>query len=500
MLRPAVAAFAAALTLLVPAASAGISLDEKLVKVEVDDSYADHCLVQALGVCEFSGTADPTNPANSNLDAYDRFYFAGVATNPGAVGLGSSSLDQEYYVDGSSLWLPDPVIPLLTATYNGSLDGGSALPVGVRMSESNVTLLYDLVTTDGSLDPSWVAFPYAHGSGLQYDRLGPWNVAEGNDTRSYEEQARDPPCRYTPDSGTCDDASNATISAAETVTPTVRVGAEIDQAEVATNASLLQPRGNLTSAAPSEDQGFFGDASAAPLPAGRDAAAPRAARAQPMLQAAGTPRDAPQVVVPPPTPLPLKPESDAQAPESPHAPLAVIAVAAATSTLLLIVAAVLYSRFANKSDALRNPRRLEILGIVAAQPGVSPSDVATRMGVTRNAVMHHAYIMQEHGIIQIAVRSHQTFLLPVGAASEKALMLRSKAAVCAIEALRASPAGLTRAELASRMGAIAKRTRNHSIAKLVALGIVDQATRGVDEVLVLRDAHGAGQRSSSVAV
>ena len=158
-------------------------------------------------------------------------------------------------------------------------------------------------------------------------------------------------------------------------------------------------------------------------------------------------------------------------------------------------------RLRSRDDILACATRKALLDAIRASPGVGATDLGRRFGFTRNGVMHHVDVLGRLGLVHVVRCNGKAFLFPPGAApaARPARLARAyERARPLLEGLARAPEGLTRESMHELLGEDApRRSRNHLIGRLVALGVVRSAGEGDRFVLAGEDRGNARQEPIS---
>ena len=119
------------------------------------------------------------------------------------------------------------------------------------------------------------------------------------------------------------------------------------------------------------------------------------------------------------------------------------------TTLLLLLLASLYSRF-QRHTLLLSPARAALHAAIVRAPGSTIGDLSAATGLRRGAIVHHAQMLEKHGLVASRHDGlHRRFHPPGGAAPEpRPPTPKERRILVALE--ESGP--LTQAELAQRLG------------------------------------------------
>src|SRR5581483_1702005 len=455
-------------------ASAGGSVNATGASVEVRDGFQD-CSQQTTHFCEYN-VSNGNDPANATIDAYQRIDFVGVTVDSTAVNrlLGSHVVGrQSVQINGNSTYLPNPLLPMVSEAWteiDAQRRGRSLLDV--EMSRENVSLVYPMIryNTSEPIGWNWLAFPYPDDGGIGYDRIGPYNAPEGNSTDGYLEQDQRLLCDYPGIDTYCNPVVGETRETFTATAPNVIVGAEFY------NASISVREGNVSNATyywTGSDWVFYPRYDSGNLPR-------IVFDSTPFIHQNWTftpPTDQRPMI--PPKAAPTRGTTGPQS-ESEHTVpnWTVAVVAAAAGALLLAAAAVLYSRFTSKNALLASKSRQELLALIDAHPGISPSEAAAKMGCRRNNIMHHARVLEKAAFIKIVATNGRAFFYRSGQeVPPQEIAVAHPVAQAILRRIRdGGPA--TMQELLAACGDTPQRTCYYHVARLVNAGLLTVETVG----------------------
>lgn len=461
-------------------ASAGGSLDAGPVQVVVQDARGASCDEPIAGWCLANATLSD-DPRGDYVDASQHVSYVGVGTDWGLLPPGPRSAlpDESVAARGEDGHVPNPVVPLVAENWAQS-PLGPGLP-GIFMmfiSPDNVTFQYNVVDGSSPDHPvKWNTFEvdWAHdGYGVSYDQVGPVGAPWDGDTDGDLHAAARANCIGPRDTDECRASTNSTTDQVTQSTPDADLGFEFHSVQVTTNASRLE---SLAASIPGAYAPVRYDPyQATPAPSrletdpgvsGLPQVAPRAAPSAP----ATAPRASPDA------PLHLSAGETSLVAQHPSAAALVTVFAAAA---FAVAASALYSRFQTRQDALVSETRRRILEEVAARPGVSPAEIGHRVGLTRNAILHHVRVLERMRLVAIERVEGKVLLHLSGQRldARDALAQRTKARGLLLDALRAAPEGLTSAELAKAFPHVPRRTLDHSLTRLAEDGLAAQVGEG----------------------
>lgn len=457
---------------LLPGAAADAEIEGPVV-VRVDDQRPADCTPTAVEAClvkapQTRSLGDETVDLHSSVRRID------VAANPAHVARAAGFLPvYAMTLEGNSSYVSFALVETaidLYATVPQDRPARDAL--GLQFDREAVAVYYygpsrkeeglgnrSLGMSLENDDGGWVA----------YDGLGPMNSGAVTST---DIQAGPLPlmvCDFADRSQGCYNTTLAMQERYNQTTPNVIVGFEWDAVTLATDPSALPPDvaavTNETTpepqTAPRRDDSLALWARPGPRDGGRTPDVPAELATPGLVQ--GPP-------VPPPASLDV---AIAGAPEAPPTPLPTILAIGAGLGLSLVVSA-LYSRFASKHALLAHPVRAAVMAQVAARPGTSSLALQKTLNLNRSTLLYHLRLLEREGCVRLAsvnqsLRVHLPGQAPAGRV-EPELEHPTRGQV--LSALVSAPRGLTRAELHAALPSMPLRTRNHTIARLKALGLI----------------------------
>lgn len=134
-----------------------------------------------------------------------------------------------------------------------------------------------------------------------------------------------------------------------------------------------------------------------------------------------------------------------------------------------------YSRL-GRSKVTEDPRRQAILALLAQRPGLTPAEIAKRLGIPRTSTLHHLAVLRTHELVRSFREGRRTLYARCGQKIEEAEIQRravldvpARAAV--LEALAAHQRPLTQKEIAESLG-LPRRTVAHHLQLLARRGLV----------------------------
>lgn len=465
-----------------PLAAAGIDVAIGPARIEVVDDRADECFVRKVCPVDVTGA-----PGKTTVDTEQRIEHATVTTDFGELRAAAGGFwllpDQSVAIEREDLYVDRPrQSPYVVFNL---LPLGPQNPVwfeGRQTSFSMYCKEHGLPASRKCVDEEEGYRLAVLDTGKDNDTTG----AGGNEWRFYfydiypipssdyygwytHKEARNYGCQG---ASFCHDTLNVSSAAYNATAPDVQTGFRMKHAQLATDPSLLIDLDALPLRA----------SSAAPVRQGQATAPPSTValeRAPPTLSD-DAPEGAPEPASPAPAPqarsadLVVSRSSSLDVVEPAAPRWAYVVAGTAAGLLLLALAVALYSRFNNREDALRNATRGRILAIVRSEPGLILSEVAARIGLTRNGVAHHAQVLAGMGLVRLERRESRVHLFPGEPPSpewERATLARLLGDDPVLSLLRHEP-GLTRREIHARLAHIPLRTRNHRLRRLSELGAI----------------------------
>ena len=460
--------------------------DPPLIHVVVEDRLGDDCEPEVTGACVANVTTPDDSIGNITVDAHHDLRYAGVAmdasTIEDAAGQDLPLPEESVGIDFSNFFVPYPIFRAADAVDDGVpwLDERHRLSV----ADEGITLRYH---APSFADPSgeagnqtfWVMTFEERGVGYDGFRLvnapGPWvSDRELNNLHLCEQTHY----RDAFGGNECWDRASSNADAMKSATPSLIVGLHFGQAEVATDPAQLHVPANR---APQPAESVLLRKSSWPSHDARTLER----LPQPPEPASPTGEPAPAQGRPAPVAPPEDPPSPASVTTVQQTAPAELAWAraatlAACAMLLGLVAGALYSRFYTRRDILASPARSKLRDLVLAEPGINLTLAAQRLGLTLNAVHHHARFLSKAGMLAVVAERHRVFLYPTSTSidrpPETAFLRRPIESDDIVRLLAASPRGLTRSEIRDLLPGIPERTRNYRLKRLLTLGIVRTVT------------------------
>ncbi|HWG90604.1 MAG TPA: hypothetical protein VNZ52_07110 [Candidatus Thermoplasmatota archaeon] len=471
-------------------AVADSSADLWVITVEVEDSHAEDCHLEAPPACPASLEGQATNPGNATLDAYQGIEYVGVAVDLTVLAPGLPR--EERTLRGRDLAVDNPFLPAVTETWNQTGLNHGLLGYGLRLTANGTTVAYPGVSVwepERGFATQRLVLRYGNGHGIQYDRVGPFNTPKGNSTDNAWKDTTRVGCDLTP-AEACSRFGEAASEHWYRATPDLRYGLEFHEVEAATDADLLR------SATPD-------DTPPGPMPLPEE---PRSTEASPPVHLAPSPGWSPEGVAAtfpkpppqeghpapperaPPQRLPVSRPSSAsvftQGPPEPVPPRLDLGLLAATSLMVMWALSGLYTRFETAREAMRSEQRQRLLHLLSVRPGVAWMDAARALGISRNALGHHVSILQRtKSVVVVRVNRGRFLYLPSHPPSDRTAVWNVHTASHVqrriLLALQGAPEGLTRADLYARLSDVPSRTRRHALGRLLKEGVLQcDAPRG----------------------
>lgn len=469
-----------------PTSTGSATLDTGIAIVRVENALGNSCDPAIGSACVADVDGSPTDPGSMIIHTRQQIRYVGIATNVSSFPLLGEVPDQNVTLRGRDLALEHGVIRGAHETYRGTLPNpplnGTA---GLVLGPDNFTAYY---VGPAPYDPTGPATYYEPGytydekeaGWIGYEHLGPFNANIHAHT-DLEWDNLPGWCAFLSDVPDCTLVLDALASLGKSSTPDVYYGFEWEDVQVATDPEFLSDPGA------SERR-----PTASALLLSRNATGTHGPPRRAPVDAQGPSEQGPYVpgpmLIPPTAPLGPEPpgsSSRLQATamtDAESVPLLLLA-ATATATILLALAALFYSRFSRPEQLLKNENRKAILELLGACPGLNPTEIASRLGLARNAVIHHLNMLERSGAIVILPtdgRSTTVFLRSAEMPHPRmAAVLYHPIRGRFVHALREAPAGLSREEFHQRLHDIPARTRNHTLQSLIASRVME-ATTGTD--------------------
>lgn len=446
-------------------AGASSDLDAGVAAFRMEDRFGRDCIAPVDGNCFFDADLG-AEPGAASVDAFQRIESVRVSTDFSAARQIVGSLwllpDESLVLHGPELYVRHPAFRMATETWNSAPDdlvAGS--PYRPALSPDNVTLHYFGPSAHEASAPprdrTW-SMEYGREQGVRYESVGPYNVQGNDSTDSYLEEAEGA-CF---DSTDCHEVAHEVVLTVHDFAPNVMFGLEFYDVEVNINSTAGALVGKASQAG--------GDWKSAP---GTE------------LRSVGKSKAQGNVNVTPFPPFPVNPAPSSWSPqetsvsraraapfngqEAPPAedPHVLAVVAAVTAALVILVA--LYAKLRGRKEILGAQARRRLLELAGQRPGITMSQAAHQMGLSWNAVAHHARVLQRIQALRLVKSNRRICLYVAGAvprtATEEALENPVRGRL--VRALVASPEGLTRKELHGILAETPKRTRNHALRQMV---------------------------------
>src|SRR5438552_1184890 len=130
---------------------------------------------------------------------------------------------------------------------------------------------------------------------------------------------------------------------------------------------------------------------------------------------------------------------------------ALVRLDALVSTMGSVAFFGLYTRFQTRASVLANPTRAHIAQATIERPGLTATQLAQEVGLSRGAMRHHIRTLEKAGLVRLVTVGHEGRLYPPAAvpknvAVEGALRHPLRAAIMRLVAERGNK-GLSRREL-----------------------------------------------------
>lgn len=474
------------LAAMLPGAGASSTIDGGLVVIRVEDQHGYGCHVPLAGACVFNVTSPTSELGDTTIDASQTLRYVGVATNlsmfKDAIGDAWIVPDADVTVFASEVYIPNPFFRMGVDTWRNTVGGTwPSEKNGVRLDEGGITIQCECPgTADGGAPTEWRNRSYTPGPWgskcITYDRVAPCNaynstsldfVVNGNAERlcTFEELP-------------CDDLLLPGIQAAQSQTPNVAAGVQYEEAQLTTDPSNLEM--DAQHKHPSHpailDRAYrtpgtaldFGIRGRAPLfPWSEDPPSP----------AGGPTPDRPS----------LGPDEDSPASQTKALQqgiqrrdvLALAAVTAFASIMVLLTSLFLYSRFSSKSELLASPLRQKLLGLVEATPGIHLRQLSEELGLTRQAVARHVHLLRRAGLVRVVedgwrTRVYATGTVPPSSSQHAEPEGHRPNCELVLSLLRASPEGLPRAGVHDALKHLPRRQRNRILKHLLDARLIQE--------------------------
>lgn len=464
-----------------------------LFTVMIDNGHRSDCIETASGLCLAGMQGDGIGELY--IDASQRFRRVGVIADPESVDPRLALLpDGGLVMDGSDFALDNPIFVLYHENI-GILRGPDPLsPLAFTIDEEGVWVWIpwtDPMAGDPHLGFERRGMAHGNGTGVQYDRIGPFNdlpVKTASDYQVANWLACDP---YLP----CLPAQAPIVKAYQDATPNIWTDLRFDEVGAGSNRSIFKE----DAATPKGGSSHYGGRS----PSFPDEADPR--KATPFGMLWGEPgiterdilQDEPLPRTDPSTPKPPIRQADPDASE-PNAS-SLLATAAAAFVLAVILAA-LSSRFRSREDALQHEGRQRILKLVEERGPQSVSQIARAMGHDRTTILYHARILARTGAAEL--RPHGRALLvslPRQALPSADPLGGMRAARDLVAHIERAGGRVLRARLHELAAHIPQRSRNAALRELAARGVIACRLEDGAEIVALATDARASREGPSAA-
>lgn len=400
--------------------------------------------------------------------------------------------DSRLVIRGSDLFVDHPVLLILSERVNQAprttVNGEDYYAV---WTSDNLTVYWHGPSASNRqvTGDQWWSLEH-NNDGIGYARQGPHNAPRGNSTDNYAIQSAEA-CHFVEDSeAACREEYNETVLQPQrNLTPDVRFGVEIYDAEMATDPSLLEGkrgressvndtpfRYNVTQRSQSEPVRTHEDTNIS-------------AALTPLSVELDPPRLDPEAPVDPELP-PSEPLAPPLTPPDEPVPLA--AVAAAAISIMILAALAAYSRFRHDPERLLSPPRRLIMELVKTKPQTEVAEVQKVLDVTRNGAIYHLRQLERAGMLKINREGPRRYVTARGAPAvsrgQPSVVKRHPRAHHLLETVAAAGSeGVTRSHLHSIHANVPKRTRNYLISKLIASGLLIETAETSGWRLRIRD-------------
>lgn len=458
-----------------PLVSASMNVQEGPLVFVVEDQRGHACTFPVGPACEANATLYPMRPQDDAVDANESIRYAGVALDTSREGVPDANVS----VNGSQLYVPDPIIPAATTLWHAHGMNTSAEGVQLVLNTSGAYVTYYGPAVTDPTAPSARHSPgldySTDGQGIRYDSVGPFNAPNGSaDTDAYwgayQTGYEGLVCLFMQDSPSCYQHMEEARKAYDNATPDVRAGLGWEEVQATNNASDLAPPTSQTRTPP--DSVVLAREKAALMPPFQarqlgTPPSPRGTSPSPGPEHHPSTELGPRTV---PSKLPLS-TRQTKPPPSPDPFLVVIAATAAGVALVAVVLGA--SRFFSKRHVLETEQRWRLAQLIDHDPGVNVSRASEALGIDRAAVRYHARVLQRHGLVATIHDSMETRLYPTQAVPRGALAAKRERAPASLEILRLlkqAPQGLARRAIREALPSLPARTCNHAIQQLVRKG------------------------------
>lgn len=452
------------------------------VLVTVRDRHGYSCDPQPVRGCIATVTTNGTL-GGSHVDAYQSYSLIGVAFDPPPLPLlGDSASHRAVWMEGDAIYFEYDLMRQASQAYaripqeRPHRDAG-----GLSFTSENATIY---ARAPPVYDPAAPAENKSYGvefgsDGIGgYNQTGPFNAAVFQSTDAQLYGMANLTCLFLGDTPECYRRMNDSRDWWLGMTPSATLGLAWENVTVATNKTYIpNETTNRTNAPRAEDHTMRGATNR------HDATyTSRDSTGGPTYTSTLATWTPPSDIPPPrPTPPPAHYSPASTTTQPPPKPdraaiAAAIGVALGSSALLALAAWGLYSRLNDPRTILDHPQRAAIIRLVREQPGIAPRALQVATGLSKTGLLHHLQLLKKHHIIRQEQVGEHVVLFPTGHRAPPTLLAALErdhpTRGVFVRALEDAPGGLTREELHARASTMPLRTRNHTLRRLIQLGII----------------------------